>query len=234
MELMRSRIEAMYVHDERLRMTAVNQWDGGIVPRFYLGRSAYGNLWRFRIDVPDDLAEEIASVCKTEPVSTSLPSNRLRSAPAHQASYVRLLSLHAPVATSSGGPAYKFPERIFPHGPTAVAINQANAHLLRGGLEDWLPDVAYRKPFIAVIEDDHAVAVCASARITATAHEAGVETLPEYRQRGHAARAVSAWAAAVRATGATPFYSTSWENYASQGVARTLGLPMIGTDFHIE
>jgi hypothetical protein len=33
--------------------------------------------------------------------------------------------------------------------------------------------------------------------------------------------------------GAAPFYSTSWDNLASQGLARTLGLVVIGTNFNI-
>jgi RimJ/RimL family protein N-acetyltransferase len=37
----------------------------------------------------------------------------------------------------------------------------------------------------------------------------------------------------VRALDATPFYSTSWDNLASQGVARRLGLTLAGVDFHL-
>jgi hypothetical protein len=41
------------------------------------------------------------------------------------------------------------------------------------------------------------------------------------------------WARAVRAQGATPFYSTSWDNLASQRVADRLGFLPVGVDFHI-
>ena len=44
---------------------------------------------------------------------------------------------------------------------------------------------------------------------------------------------VIAWARAVQAIGATPLYSTSWENAASQAVARSLQLEMFGSDFHV-
>ncbi|HVG44817.1 MAG TPA: GNAT family N-acetyltransferase [Longimicrobium sp.] len=86
---------------------------------------------------------------------------------------------------------------------------------------------------MAVVEDGRAVAVCSSVRITDAAREAGVETAPGFRGRGHAARAVAAWAVAVRRMGAIPLYSTSWSNAASQGVARKLGLRMFGADLHI-
>ena len=70
-------------------------------------------------------------------------------------------------------------------------------------------------------------------RITAAAHEAGVETLPALRRRGHAVNEVAAWADAVRRTGAAPLYSTSWDNVASQNVAAKLGLSLFGVDFHV-
>jgi hypothetical protein len=41
------------------------------------------------------------------------------------------------------------------------------------------------------------------------------------------------WARAVRALGAEPLYSTSWQNAASRAVARKLGLVLYGTDLSI-
>jgi predicted GNAT family acetyltransferase len=60
-----------------------------------------------------------------------------------------------------------------------------------------------------------------------------VETLPEYRRRGFAVSAVAGWARAVRSSGAMPFYSTSWDNVASQAVAARLGASLAGVDFHV-
>ena len=39
--------------------------------------------------------------------------------------------------------------------------------------------------------------------------------------------------AEVRRRGLLPLYSTSWDNVASQGVARRLQLPLVGVDFHL-
>ena len=228
MKLMQTRLEALYAYDKHARMTAINQWDGGRAPRFHLARTATGNLWRFRFDVPDALTEEIASHCATEPIT------RVSNAPPeHHDGYVRLLSQHAPVEASSAGPGYRFPDTLPALDTATVAITDDNSYLLADGLDDWLPDVPHRVPFMAVLEGGRAVSVCASARISKAAHEAGVETLPEFRHRGYAARAVAAWAVAVRALGAAPFYSTAWDNVASQAVAHKLGLTLIGSDFQL-
>jgi len=65
------------------------------------------------------------------------------------------------------------------------------------------------------------------------AHEAGVETLPEFRGNGFAKEVTAGWARAVDALGAIPMYSTSWQNTASQAVAKKLGLICYGAEFHI-
>lgn len=114
-----------------------------------------------------------------------------------------------------------------------VDIDEGNADLLRGRFDDWLPDVAHRRPFVARIVDGRAAAICASVRISAAVHCAGVETHAEFRRRGYARDAVAGWARAVRARGAAPFYSTSWDNAASMHLAERLGFVRVGTDFHV-
>jgi predicted GNAT family acetyltransferase len=121
---------------------------------------------------------------------------------------------------------------IHPWGPV-VDMSEANADLLTGKLAEWLPDIARRHPFVAVAHDAMAVSLCASVRISPAVHCAGVETHPDHRERGHALVAVSAWAHAVRQLGATPFYSTSWDNLASRRVAARLGFQPVASDFHI-
>lgn len=85
----------------------------------------------------------------------------------------------------------------------------------------------------ALVLEGRAVAVCCSVRRTDTAHEAGVETAAALRGRGHGAAAVRAWIRALREAGPLPLYSTSWQNGASQSVARKLGLLRFGNDLHV-
>jgi GNAT superfamily N-acetyltransferase len=219
-----SRVAALFRHDARRRLVEVNQWDGGVAPRFFLMRTPEGVVARFRQDVPDDLATRLSELCAGERLCDPPPER-----PAHEREYLDALG---PVERVWAGPAFTFPDDL-PAAAAAVAIDEANAGLLRNGFEDWLPDVPHRRPFVAVIEEGRAVAICASVRISRDVHCAGVETLPGCRGRGHGSAAVAAWARAVRELGATPFYSTSWDNLASRGLARRLGLRLFAVDFHI-
>jgi hypothetical protein len=221
---MQQRVEALFTHDGRSRIVAINQWDGGIAPRFYLGRTAEGNLWRFRNDVPDSLAEELRNLAEREPVAAAVPRM-----PALNRAYIALLSSHVTIDQVWAGPAYWFSRFVTP-SVAPIEITEINADLLNGGFEDWLPDVPHRRPFMAVVEDGQAVSVCGSVRITGAAHEAGVETLPAYRRKGHAFNVVAGWASAVRTNGAIPFYSTAWDNIGSQALAKRLGLAFVGVD----
>jgi predicted GNAT family acetyltransferase len=105
--------------------------------------------------------------------------------------------------------------------------------MLQNGFEKLVEELPAWQPFVALVEKNRVVSVCRSVRITPEAHEAGVETLPDFRGNGYAKDVVTEWARIVRAAGAIPLYSTAWENNASQAVARKLRLKCYGTDFNI-
>jgi hypothetical protein len=232
-ELMRMHVEALYRLDPRSRLTAVRYWSGGEAPRFFLGRTRLGNVSRFRADLAEPLIAQLERLAQSEPgdpadLAALLPE------PGQRTHYLAALSAQAPIARIWAGPAYwAAPEALPQLSAQAVAIGEDNADLLHGGFESWLADVPHQRPFMAIVDDRQVVSVCASVRVTAAAHEAGVETLPARRRRGHARDAVAAWIHAVRSVGATPLYSTSWENSASRGVAAALGLSLFGVDFHV-
>ena len=222
----------LFVFDDRQRITGLNQFDGGTPPQFYLGRSSQSCFGFTGQSVAEPIADQLkALVVQEPPVDLSQ-----QQPPKFDLQYRRLLSLDEAVLPYAG-PVYSFPpELTLPQRVAApegiVAISAGNAELLEKYLPDWLPDVAHRYPFLAAVESGHAVAVCASVRMTHNAHEAGVETHPAFRGRGHAARVVSAWAKVVAALGAEPVYSTHWDNIASRAVAATLKLQIAGVDYH--
>jgi hypothetical protein len=227
-ELMALHVQALFTHDARSRLLRVNEPDGGgTAPRLFLGRTRAGNLWRFRADLPDSLIQELATLCADEPAGADRSS-----APRHAQAYVRLLEAHAPVDELSMGPAYHFADLLEPSVPP-LAITEANAEVLVGGFEDLIPELPDWQPFFARVEHGRAVSVCRSVRITPMAHEAGVETLLDARGKGYARDVVAGWAQAVQLMGALPLYSTSWENSASQALAKKLRLVAYGADFHI-
>jgi GNAT acetyltransferase len=228
LDIMRRHVHALFTHDERGRLQRVNEPDGAEAPRFFLGRTIAGNVWRFGYDLPDLLAERLESLSLKEQVVTDL-----RQEPAGLSEYISLLETHSPVKKLSSGPAYFFPDRIEQRSRRAIPVTRDNIAVLRRGLKEWIPDVLHRQPFLAILNEGHAVSVCCSVRITAEAHEVGVETLNDYRGRGYASEVVQQWATEVRKLEVMPLYSTSWENVASQGVARRLGLVQYGSDFHI-
>ncbi len=225
LELMQHHVQALYVHNEQGRITTINQWDGGSVPRFFLGRTSMGNVWCFRADLPEQLVNELTALCLEETGDVLLE-------PQHKNKYIQLLSAEEEIKQVWQGPVYWCSQSIMPSVPP-TPITDTNAYLLEGGLESWLPDVPHRQPFMAAVEDGHAVAVCASVRITDAAHEAGVETLSAYRRKGHAVNAVAGWTHALLEKSIIPLYSTSWKNIASQSVAKKVGFELFGTDFHI-
>ncbi len=229
LDLMNLRFNALFTHDEEGRVCFVNEPDGARAPRFCLGRTRAGATWRFRDDVPASTVTRIEALCRDEP-----GNGDLRVPPRHARRYRAILEACAPIGQEWAGPAYHFPATLPPPGAALVRLDATNAHLLRGGsLEPWIADIGHNEPLLALVCEGRAVSVCASVRITPAAHEAGVETASAFRGRGFAPAVVAGWARAVRALGGEPFYSTSWQNAASQAVAHKLGLIPFGSDFHV-
>ena len=146
--------------------------------------------------------------------------------------FVDALSIQSPVVRRWLGPAYRFPLEL-PSGEGTVLLQGRPELPFAPALSSWLPDLTDCQLCVGVMVDDQVVGICASVRISAGAHEAGVETAPDWRGQGCARRAVSGWARAVRGVGAIPVYSTSWENAASLATASSIGLVQFGVNFHL-
>jgi RimJ/RimL family protein N-acetyltransferase len=226
LELINIHVRALFTHDSASRLLFVNEPDGATAPapRLFLGRTRAGNIWRFRADLPDKLCAELEDLCADEPPLSA----DFNEPPRHLETFVRLLESQ----NVENGLAYQFVSYETPSKPLS-SVTEDNAEILRGGFEKLIEELPNWQPFVALVEENRAVSVCRSVRITPEAHEAGVETLPEFRGKGYAQTVVSAWAQLVLKNGAIPLYSTSWENRASQAVARKLGLKCYGVSFQV-
>jgi GNAT superfamily N-acetyltransferase len=221
-------VRTLFTHDAAGRLIAVNERNGKRAPRLFLGRTARGAIWRVRHDLPPALAIRLGELVAAEPVTADLEP------PPTCLSAVRAaLAEHAPLGAEEAGPAYCFPDAIDPPAG-AVAVTGDNAHVLQRWLPEWLPDVSAQLPLLVVLVEGDAVSVCGCARVPGEATEAGLETHPAFRGRGHAATVTAAWARAIRDRGIIPLYSTSWNNRASRRVAAKLGLICYGASLSIE
>lgn len=125
-------------------------------------------------------------------------------------------------AEFDAGPAFEFPEGI-PLVQEAARIEDVEQ--LEGSFHGWTADeIPGRSPIMAILENGVPMGICFCSRRSESVAEAGVETAPEFRGRGIAGLATTAWATAIRASGRTPIYSTSWSNRPSLAVACKLGL----------
>ncbi len=230
LELMKMHVRAAFTHDIESRLLLVNEPDNTVTPasRLFLGRTRKGNIWRFRVDLPEKLCQELNALCEDEP-----PVNaEFNEPPRHLETIVGLLEDDAPLQNVSNGLNYQFVKYEMP-SKRLLTVTKDTPEILHGGFEELIDELPSWQPFVALVLENRAVSVCRSARITPEAHEAGLETLPEFRGNGYAKDVVSQWARLVRNSGATPLYSTSWENKSSQAVAQKLGLKCYGVTFNV-
>ena len=168
------------------RLLATNEREERPAPRFFLGRTAHGNVWRVRHDVSRPTAAELSVLAEAEAFA-----GRSDRHPRSRQEYERILSREEEVRRTWSGPAYRFPEQLPDPGSTRL-LTPDDADLLTSRFDDWRPDLEAGAPVIVALERGRPVSLCCSVRISVTAHEAGVETPPEFRGKGYAGRVVSA------------------------------------------
>jgi GNAT superfamily N-acetyltransferase len=226
LDIMRLHVEAEFTHDAAGDLVSTNEPGAATAPRFFVGQTAVGVVRCYRRDVSEDRRRALEAV-QLEPRATTMDS------PLDPTAFQRILSEDASIQHTSVGLAFRVPRALASAPNTRILHDPADATLLHPLLGAWAPDIEASAPLVALVLDGQAVAVCASVRITPLAHEAGVETAAPFRGRGYARAVVAAWSAAVRALGAEPLYSTTWQNTPSRALARALGLVAVGRDLHI-
>ncbi len=208
-------LRTLYVFDAAGRIVSTRELQPASAPAFTLIRSRSERVWAVGAQVPPDRAEALDALASQEQ-----PLDDWRDPPRSAQSYHELLG-----GGLVAGPAFAFPER-----PDQIAARQGvslidDASLLTRHFRGWTAqEMPGRTPMAAILVDGQAVSLCGCARRTDEAAEASLETAEQFRGKGLAVRVTTAWAAAVRASGRIPLYSTSWENLASLSVARKVGL----------
>lgn len=220
LELMNIQAEVLYVHDQTGRITIINERVRQPAPRFFWGQTNNGRVIRFRNDVSNNVIRDIVKI-----MDMYDPTEQL-------ANVINVLEMDKEISRIWIGPAYTFNE-IGTDYIDATLVTEDNKFYLEHGFSSLLSELEFREPCYMVMKNNMAVSVCFSARSSDKAAEAGVETLEGYRGKGYAIRVASSWAQAIRQSQRIPIYSTSWDNYSSQSVAKRLQLHLYGTDISI-
>lgn len=98
-------------------------------------------------------------------------------------------------------------------------LTNEDAELLETMFKGYAEELATAQPYVGYFCDGKIVSICRSVR-KEYGHEAGIETLPEYRRRGYAEAVLKCWTTAVRQQGHIPLYSADVTNIASLQLAR--------------
>lgn len=229
LQLLEIQINTLFLVNPQGRLLSINEPGTPPAPRFFMGRTSIDHLWRVRYDLPGELVDQLNTLCRSTPHRSLLTSQ-----PEQYQAIRELLAAHTPRVSEYRGPAYWLPT-ISQVPPQVMLLSEACVHLVRdtfSWLIAWLANPA-NGPVAAVIEQGQAVSVCCCSRLTQRAAEAGVNTVEAFRGKGYAKATVAAWAAAIQHSQRIALYSTSWENQASQRVAKKLGAVVYAEDWSI-
>jgi len=202
-------------------------------PDLVIASSAVGSATAIGTGVPDDLAAALIKAVTGGP-----PMSDVSSPPTMLEHCRQLLedSLGPIELRPSSGPSYLIPEAVaFQSEVTLVRSDGRDVAALRRanpgnwGVQEWdqLLD-GLLGPWVIATRNGEVISICHTPASNARGAEAGTWTRPEFRGQGHAAAVTAAWAALMRPTGRSLFYSTSRTNVSSQRVAARLALRPIG------
>ena len=194
---MERHLRCLYVHDGEGRIHSTREPSSPRPPRFHLGRTTLGNLWRFRDDLPPSLVRGLSRLAGKEAALVGgWPEHGQPPPPPPERieSLRSLLREHGGIESEWRGPAYRFPAdtsqatpdealdeapdetralaaarpEVSGDAPTPVAVAPGDEELLERHFSDVLPELSLRQPCVALVEHGHAVSLCCCARSPGT------------------------------------------------------------------
>lgn len=219
-ELMKRHVNVLFKKDHNNRMTFVNEPPNEAAPRIFIGGTQLGNVVRYSNALEENVIKKLERSIHAD-FAIDL------------AEIITILNTDRQISNFWTGPAFVFPD-VSSITTKAIRITDFNKDCLKQNFPYIYEELKYKQPCFAIIEDEAAVSVCCSVRQTNEAAEASLATFETYRGRAYAIDASIAWAAEIQSQGLLALYSTSWDNFASQSVARKLHLIQYGTDIHMK
>ncbi|MGE7926708.1 GNAT family N-acetyltransferase [Lysinibacillus xylanilyticus] len=219
-ELMELHVNVLFKHDTENRVTVVNEPPYDVAPRIFVGGTHLGNVVRYSKSLDASLILKLEQVIGPNSV-TNLEE------------IINVLSKDRQLNNVWIGPAYVFRDVMDGSRTQVIQITHENKELLKPYFPYTFEDFEYKEPCFVIMEGNIPVSICCSARSSQKADEASVFTHEDYRGKGYGIDVTNAWAAEVQKRGRIALYSTSYDNFGSQSLARKLKLHQYGIDIHI-
>lgn len=218
--LMKLHIDVLYQKNHKGALTVINEPPFETAPTVMVGATKEGKVVYFSEEVDDLFKKRVQQIVK-ETKDEMI------------AQIINKMTRRTNLSEFNMGPTYVFPE-IKEKSPKVLHIKEIDKEVLAADFPFIQSDFEVKEPCMIVMEHDRVVSLCCTARHSNEAAEASVFTHEKYRGKGYGAAVTEAWAMAIQQQGKTALYSTTWDNFASQGVAKKLGMRQYGFELAIE
>lgn len=220
LQLMKMHIEVLYQQTASGKLTVINEPPFEQAPLVFLGVTKDGVIQKYAQQVDDLFEKRLKNIVNNQKDDLLV-------------GVINQISNRVGLHEFTMGPTYLFP-KIENSDEDVLLITDENKQLLQADFRFIYSDFTMKQPCVVVLKDDKIVSLCCSARQSNDAAEASVYTMKADRGKGYGAAVTRAWAQQIQQQGKVALYSTTWDNFASQGVARTLGLKQYGIGIVLE
>jgi hypothetical protein len=227
-KLLEMHIEALFTLDGQSKLVSINEpWDKTKpAPRLYLGKTFDGSIiYKYGYNISFEIIKKLEYYLEKESILEKNYEIKYLD------EYINILGSK----DYSQEICFYYNDEINESLDHYKKINSENINKINLKYFEWLKEeIKYCQPCCAIIEKNQIVSICRSVRITENAHEAGIETINEYKGKGLAVKILREWANEVQKIGCIALYSTNKENKSSQKVAEKALLNNFGIGISIK